>query len=136
MTLSSRGGRGARYQGAEKASYDALKQLGFYTDCLGEANWSIPAEVINCQIAEALVWLARTWSVSRETTNRREIELWVTHMQGGITRLKPDRVGKVHGCGGLASSGIRRRHDRFHCWTQVVEVNRRSWSRLAAQHGA
>lgn len=31
----------------DKASYDALKQLGFYTDCLGNAHWSIPSEVID-----------------------------------------------------------------------------------------
>ncbi len=70
----------------EKASYDALKQLGFYTDCLGKAHWSIPSEVIDRKIAEMLVRFAVTTSAREKSTSNREIELWVTHMQAGVTR--------------------------------------------------
>lgn len=70
----------------EVESYDALKQLGFYTDCLGKANWSIPVEVIGHDIAETLVRFATATSAKERETCPREIELWVVHMQSGISR--------------------------------------------------
>lgn len=70
----------------EKDTYDALKQLGFYTDCLGIAHWSIPAEVIDPELAEMLVQFAAAFSSQERETTPREIELWVTHMQGGLTQ--------------------------------------------------
>jgi len=70
----------------EKETYDALKQLGFYTDCLGEAHWSIPIQVIDRELSEMLVkWAVATSSHEHETTPR-EIELWVMYMQSGMTR--------------------------------------------------
>jgi hypothetical protein len=70
----------------EKETYDALKQLGFYTDCLGKAHWSIPAEVIDPKLAEMLVRFAAATSSQERETTPREIELWVMHMQAGLTR--------------------------------------------------
>jgi AbiV family abortive infection protein len=70
----------------EKETYDALKQLGFYTDCLGKAHWSIPAEVIDPNLAEMFVRFAATTSSQERETTPREIELWVMHMQAGLTR--------------------------------------------------
>ena len=31
---------------------DQLKQLGFYTDCLGQAHWAIPANSIDEKLAK------------------------------------------------------------------------------------
>jgi AbiV family abortive infection protein len=70
----------------EKATYDALKQLGFYTDCLGAGHWSIPADVIDRKLAEMLVGFATASTAKEKSTTNREIELWVTHMQAGFTR--------------------------------------------------
>lgn len=70
----------------EKDAYDVLKQLGFYTDCLGKANWSIPTEVINRNLADVLVRLAASTSSREHETTPREIELWAVHMQSGLTR--------------------------------------------------
>lgn len=70
----------------EKKTYDALKQLGFYTDCLGKAHWSMPAEVIDRKLAEILVRFAVTISSRERHTTTREIELWAMHMQAGLTR--------------------------------------------------
>ena len=70
----------------EKATYDSLKQIGFYTDCLGKGHWSIPTDVIGRSIAEILVRFAITTSATEKVTSNREIELWVTHMQAGFTR--------------------------------------------------
>jgi AbiV family abortive infection protein len=31
---------------SHRATYDTVKQLGFYTDCCGDVHWSIPTELI------------------------------------------------------------------------------------------
>jgi AbiV family abortive infection protein len=46
----------------EKQIYGLVKQLGFYTDCLGNAHWSIPLEVIDEGLATALVRSAKIMS--------------------------------------------------------------------------
>lgn len=56
-----------------------LKQLGFYTDCLGEAHWTEPAETVNEQIAKMLVEVAQILSVKSEISER-EMELWVEYV--------------------------------------------------------
>lgn len=58
---------------------EQVKQLGFYTDCLGEAHWSEPAQVVDQRIAEILVRTAELLSRHREVSPR-EIELWVEHL--------------------------------------------------------
>ena len=58
---------------------DQLKQLGFYTDCLGEAHWAIPEEVIDRKLAEMLVSTARIFAQNRSHPVR-EVELWIEHM--------------------------------------------------------
>lgn len=60
---------------------DQVKQLGFYTDCLGaRAHWSIPADVIDVELATALVNSAKLFS-QRSPVTEREIQLWVEHMK-------------------------------------------------------
>lgn len=58
---------------------DHLKQLGFYTDCLGEKHWSIPAEVVDEQLARSLVQIAKLL-VSKRDVSAKEIELWILHV--------------------------------------------------------
>jgi AbiV family abortive infection protein len=58
---------------------DQLKQLGFYTDCLGKAHWTIPEEVIDQKLAEMLVSTARILAQNRPHPVR-EIELWIEHI--------------------------------------------------------
>ncbi|MDH0759330.1 AbiV family abortive infection protein [Pseudomonas juntendi] len=56
---------------------DQVKQLGFYTDCLGQkANWSIPDQVIDSELATSLVDTAELLSQGAPVTER-ELELWV-----------------------------------------------------------
>lgn len=55
---------------------DSVKQLGFYTDCLGNRHWSIPADVIDEKLASQLVDVARILCPKRDVT-ARELELWV-----------------------------------------------------------
>ena len=62
------------------ALLDRIKQIGFYTDCLGEAHWSIPAEVIDESLAIHLVSTAELLSTSRQFTEL-EVELWKKHIE-------------------------------------------------------
>lgn len=54
---------------------DAVKQIGFYTDCCGRRHWSEPEKVIDAELAEQLVATAEILSKSSDVT-AREIELW------------------------------------------------------------
>lgn len=67
-------------EGAEHPQLlDHLKQLGFYTDCLGKGNWSMPTTVITKDLADSMVRTARLLSTG-EPCSVREIELWVEHV--------------------------------------------------------
>lgn len=58
---------------------DQVKQLGFYTDCLGKAHWSVPDSIIDEGLARMLVKVAKLFALKTEHT-QREVELWVEHM--------------------------------------------------------
>lgn len=58
---------------------DQVKQIGFYTDCLGEVHWSTPQEVIDESLAGTLVRIARILARDRVVTVE-EIELWVKYI--------------------------------------------------------
>lgn len=66
---------------------DQLKQLGFYTDCLGNAQWSNPSEVISKELSESLVQTARLLARDRKCSVQ-EIELWVEHV-GPVWKQDP-----------------------------------------------
>jgi AbiV family abortive infection protein len=68
----------------ERATYDNLKQISLYTDCLGSAHWSVPAEVIDEDLTRTLVHFADVMSAKYRSITEREIELWVMHMQKGL----------------------------------------------------
>lgn len=54
---------------------DALKQVAFYTDCLGKKHWSKPEEVIEPDLAKVLIEIAeRMWGDKAVTA--RELEVW------------------------------------------------------------
>lgn len=59
--------------------FDQVKQLGFYTDCLGEAHWSEPEDVVEEGLARQLVQTAEILAESRPVSTE-EIELWVEHL--------------------------------------------------------
>lgn len=59
---------------------DNVKQLGFYTDCLGKRHWSIPTEIIDEQLAREILRIAELLLPKRKVTER-EIELWIEHLQ-------------------------------------------------------
>lgn len=59
---------------------DIIKQLGFYTDCLGKANWSVPNEVIDKSLAQSIVNIAKILALGHEVTEK-EIELWIKYLK-------------------------------------------------------
>jgi AbiV family abortive infection protein len=58
---------------------DQIKQIALYSDCLGNAHWSEPHEVIDEPLARSMVLTATLLAKEQEVTPR-EIELWVTHV--------------------------------------------------------
>jgi AbiV family abortive infection protein len=66
---------------------DQIKQLGFYTDCLGKAHWSLPTDVIDEPLAKMLVLTAQVFTKGHKVTEK-EIELWIKHI-GPVWRKDP-----------------------------------------------
>ena len=62
------------------ALLDQVKQIGLYTDCLGDAHWSEPEKVIDENTSRSLVGIADLLAKSKVVTVK-EIELWVEHMR-------------------------------------------------------
>jgi AbiV family abortive infection protein len=58
---------------------DQVKQVSFYTDCLGKAHWSDPAEVVDKNLATMLTQIAKILASDNEVTTK-EVELWVKHL--------------------------------------------------------
>jgi AbiV family abortive infection protein len=90
---------------------DQIKQLGFYTDCLGNAHWSVPEQVIDEKLAKMLVNAARALLASERQVTLEEIDLWVKHVgpvwKGHSSWMKQALVnwqGEMQACG-LAPSG-------------------------------
>ena len=59
---------------------DNLKQLGFYTDCLGKRHWANPDEVIDENLSRQIVQVAEILLVKRQVTER-EVQLWIQHVK-------------------------------------------------------
>lgn len=59
---------------------DNLKQIAFYTDCLGKAHWSIPVEVIDKETTAQMIKIAKT-QCKKGNFTAREIELWIKHLK-------------------------------------------------------
>ena len=62
------------------ALLDQDKQIGLYTDCLGDAHWSEPEKVIDENTSRSLVGIADLLAKGGVVTVK-EIELWVEHMR-------------------------------------------------------
>jgi AbiV family abortive infection protein len=71
---------------SERIAFDAVKQLGFYTDCCGDAHWSIPTEVITKDLASLLLSLATALSSNECGATAKEMELWAGYMHAGLNR--------------------------------------------------
>ncbi len=75
---------------------DQVKQISFYTDCLGKAHYSDPAKVVDKHLATTLIQIAKIFITSKKVT-AKEIELWIKHM--GETKhssLKDQKEALLH----------------------------------------
>jgi AbiV family abortive infection protein len=63
----------------ERLQIDQLKQIAFYTDCLGNAHWSQPVHVIPKSLAESLVRIAEVIHPGT-SASEASLELWAKHM--------------------------------------------------------
>jgi AbiV family abortive infection protein len=52
---------------------DQVKQIGFYTDCLGKINWSEPQTVIDQHLAKSLLCIAATLCSHKEISEEEVI---------------------------------------------------------------
>ncbi len=59
---------------------DMVKQISFYSDCLGKSHWSQPEQVIDQDLAKVLLQIAEVLAQGREIQTD-EIDLWVQYMQ-------------------------------------------------------
>jgi AbiV family abortive infection protein len=67
------------HEGAEHPYLlDMLKQIAFYTDCLGNAHWSVPSEAIDETLTQSIVQTAKLLAGSPDCT-AKEMELWIEH---------------------------------------------------------
>lgn len=87
---------------------DHIKQLGFYTDCLGKAHWSIPDDVIDEDLARMLVKVADLLAHGHDHT-QKEIELWIEHV-GPVWKRNPKLMKQAVGnwYAAMMASGLRR----------------------------
>jgi AbiV family abortive infection protein len=60
---------------------DQLKQIGFYSDCLGRAHWAIPSDVIDEKLARTFVQVAQMFVRHDRDYTEKEIELWIEHLR-------------------------------------------------------
>jgi AbiV family abortive infection protein len=99
---------------SERTEVDAVKQLGFYTDCCGDkAHWHVPAEGINKKLAASLVSIACAMARGEKQTTEQELNLWVTHMQGGQNRKNLVNWAHAMVKAGLKPAGFVTEMERF-----------------------
>jgi len=73
---------------------EQVKQIGFYTDCLGEAHWSEPTEVVDKELATMLVQIAKIFASKNEVTVK-EIELWIKHIGRSKNETRKEQKGSL-----------------------------------------
>jgi AbiV family abortive infection protein len=61
------------------AILNQIRQLGFYTDCVGNGRWISPEDLPQ-RIAVNIVSIAE-WLAKKDPISSKEIELWIEHMR-------------------------------------------------------
>ncbi len=84
---------------------DNIKQISFYTDCLGQAHWSNPSEVIDEDLVANLIFIAQALSVGHEVTTE-EIELWVKHIKNADSSSKSQKEALLHWYYDMENNGL------------------------------
>jgi len=61
------------------AVIDAIKQLGFYTDCFKRGRWSEPPNVIDEGLTKSIIKTAEILCI-KDAATTRSVELWIQHV--------------------------------------------------------
>lgn len=84
---------------------DNIKQIGFYTDCLGQAHWSNPSEVIEKDLVTDLLFIAQVLSSGHDVTTK-EIQLWFKHFHNAGSSLKSQKEALLHWYYDMDNAGL------------------------------
>ena len=102
---------------------EQIKQVSFYTDCLGKAHWSEPSMVIDKELAKMLLQIARVFIKDREM-QVKEIELWIKHM----SKVEyDDYIGQkealMHWYAEMVELGLTPKESKFEDFVQWLGIN-------------
>ena len=102
---------------------EQIKQISFYTDCLGKAHWSEPSMVIDKELAKMLLQIARIFVKDREM-QVKEIELWIKHM----SKVEyDDYIGQkealMHWYAEMIELGLTPKESKFEDFVQWLGIN-------------
>ena len=61
-------------------SIENLKQISIYSDCIDDARWSSPGEVVDEKVARSVVAAARLAVKGKSLVTEKEVELWIKHI--------------------------------------------------------
>ena len=91
---------------------DMVKQKSFYSDCLGQAQWSEPYNVIDKDVAVMLVETAKLYRKDGDM-EEKEIELWVKHM-GKVkgSNLRNQKVALLNWFAEMHELGLRHEEEK------------------------
>lgn len=93
---------------------DQVKQIGFYTDCLGNAHWSMPEEIIDKDFAEQILLIARIHCKSKREISTREVELWIECLTPvWMTSMDKMKQGLLAWHQRMQEDGLADSYDRF-----------------------
>lgn len=86
---------------------DQLKQLGFYTDCLGAGHWTVPTEVVDEDLARTLVNVADVLANDKDVSEK-EIELWIEHVSP-VWKKSPAqlKIALLNWYGAMQAAGLK-----------------------------
>jgi len=84
---------------------DNVKQISFYTDCLGQAHWSNPSEVIEEDLARNLLFIAQVLSSGHDVTTK-EIQLWFKYFHNADSSSKSQKEALLHWYYDMGNAGL------------------------------
>jgi AbiV family abortive infection protein len=82
------------HESSHRQTLDNLKQLAFYSDVFSDCKWSIPKNVIDKELCETILNVAKVMASKDKTsmTSEEELKLWVKHLKpvwnGDMVKLK------------------------------------------------
>ncbi len=70
---------------------EQIKQLCLYSDCLEKAHWNEPSAVMNNELAEKLIKIARQF-INNQLMEVKEMELWVKYFGNFDNQVNQEEI--------------------------------------------